>query len=366
MKIQAQYIKHTLKFTFQAGTSRGILRERDTYYLILQNTQAESQIGIGEASPLQGLSIDDQPDFESHVAQLCQRLNHQNIPEDLAEIPMLTSSLVSPNLPALHFALEVALRDLLQGGKRVIYDTPFYHGRQQLLINGLIWMGESTFMKKQIDQKLARNFSCIKMKIGAIDFEQELALLAFMRQQAPPQKLTLRVDANGAFSPEEALSKLGKLAAYQLHSIEQPIQAGQVEAMAKLCAQTPLPIALDEELIGKNEYAEKEDLLKKIRPQFIILKPTLLGGLRATEEWIEIAENLGINWWLTSALESNIGLNAICQFTSKYNNHLPQGLGTGSLYSNNIASPLTLEGELMSYNPAISWDLAFIPEIGNT
>ena len=232
--------------------------------------------------------------------------------------------------------------DMKNGGKRIYFDNDFTTGKRQLPINGLVWMGDKNFMREQIEQKLEEGFTTIKMKIGAIDFETEIKLLESIRNRYDKDQITLRVDANGAFSPEEAMQKLTELAQLDIHSIEQPIKQGQWSKMRELCAQTPLDIALDEELIGVNERTKKIELLDTIKPQYIILKPSLHGGISGTQEWIELAEERNIPWWITSALESNIGLDAICQLTAEYQNGLPQGLGTGSLYTNNLTSNLVV------------------------
>ena len=237
--------------------------------------------------------------------------------------------------------------DLQQGGKRVVFDNAFAHGKLQIPINGLIWMGSEVFMREQIESKIEAGFSTIKLKIGAIDFDSEIKLLSSIRDQFDSSQITLRVDANGAFSPNEALQKLERLSNLGIHSIEQPIKAGQWQEMEKLCASTPLPIALDEELIGINRLEEKMKLMDAIRPQYIILKPSLHGGIKGCREWIALSEERNIPWWFTSALESNVGLDAICQFTAEYKNDLPQGLGTGSLYVENTPTTLKVENGMI-------------------
>ena len=311
-----------------SGTSRGILTEKHAWILTAWD-EADSNIkGTGECSIIPGLSPDF-TDFESYEEQL----------ELLCDNPELDLS----EWPSIKFGLESAIRDLNNGGQGIIFENNFHTGERRIPINGLVWMGSPEFMSEQIEEKLKQGFMTIKMKIGAIDFEEEYRLLEGIRARYSSQEITLRVDANGAFTPNEALSKLERLAKLELHSIEQPIKQGQWEAMANLCNDTPLPIALDEELIGINDSKMKQDLLDTIRPQFIILKPSLHGGIQGTKEWIELAEERSIPWWMTSALESNIGLHAICQLTAEYNNQLPQGLGTGSLYTNNIPSNLIVE-----------------------
>ena len=358
MTLHFDYKKHTLNFKFKAGTSRGSMTSRDSYFITLTDRQKDIR-GIGEASPLKLLSIDDREDLEALILEISTRFSE--IPEIATpdEVFELVRARIPAALPSLRFAFETALLDLLNGGKRIIYQNDFSQSQTPLPINGLIWMGDEKFMRDQVKQKLAAGFGCIKMKIGAIDFEKEMAVLSMIRSQYSKEQIILRVDANGAFKPEEAGSALAELAALAVHSIEQPLQAGQWQAMAALCALDILPVALDEELIGIHDPADKLKLLKTIRPGYIILKPTLLGGLYSTREWIDMAESLGIGWWITSALESNIGLNAICQFTAQYNVQMAQGLGTGQLYHNNVASPLMVKQGEIFYNPDKDWDLSF-------
>lgn len=351
--LQASFEKKTFRFKRPAGTSRGVLTEKHAWFIYLWETDAPEVIGTGECSVIPGLSPDfeDVASYESQVKALCDRINNGD-PGVAGSNPVQTTTLENisslfPTLestPSLLFGLETAFLDLLHGGKALFYDTAFTRGEEKLPINGLIWMGTEDFMQAQISEKLQEGYSCIKMKIGAIDFEKEFEILAAMRKQYDARKLTLRVDANGAFSPEEALEKLGRLAALDIHSIEQPIKAGQWHEMARLCGQTKLPIALDEELIGIYGTENKRELLETIRPQYIILKPSLHGGISGTKEWIRLAESLGIPWWITSALESNVGLNAIAQFTSTYDITIPQGLGTGSLYVENTPTNLRTHG----------------------
>ena len=254
--------------------------------------------------------------------------------------------------------METALLDWRHGGRRVVYPSDFADGKRGITINGLIWMGDKRTMAARIEEKLAAGFSCIKLKIGAIDFDDECDLLAFIRSRYGRDTIELRVDANGAFAPDRALEYLKRLSDYDLHSIEQPIRAGQWEAMARLCETSPLPIALDEELIGVNGATEKRVLLETVAPQYVVLKPSLVGGFTGTQEWIDAARVAGAGWWITSALESNVGLNAIAQFTATLPVEMPQGLGTGALYTNNIPSPLEQVGEQLLYNPAKEWDFS--------
>jgi O-succinylbenzoate synthase len=327
-------------FKRPSGTSRGVLTEKDTYFLILE---AIGKQGIGECGLLKGLSIDDVPEYEAILEELCNQLNNNT----------LDSTLIS-NFPSLQMGLEMAQESLKADSPFLLYPSDFTKSISPIPINGLVWMGEFDFMQAQIEEKLTQGFRCVKLKIGALDFSKELLLLEQIRKHFTAQQIEIRVDANGAFSPESALDKLKILAQFELHSIEQPIAAGQHEQMRVLCEQSPLSIALDEELIGVSSM-QKEALLDKIRPQYIILKPSLLGGFAASLEWIQLAEARQIGWWVTSALESNIGLNAIAQWTATLTTDKPQGLGTGGLYTNNIPSPLVVENGYLRYDSRQQW-----------
>jgi len=344
--MQAEYKKYILNFKRPSGTSRGVLTTKETWFLKISD---EKNTGIGECGILRSLSIDDRPDYEEKLQWVCNNIN-------LGET-MLWEEL--KEFPSIQIGVEMAFKSLQSKHPFEIFPSEFTAGKASIPINGLIWMGEKAFMKSQIQEKIAQGFDCIKMKIGAIDFETELELLKYIRSEFSSEDIELRVDANGAFAPEEALGKLKKLSEFQLHSIEQPIKQGQWEEMAKLCQETPLPIALDEELIGVFNVTKRQELLQTIKPQFIILKPSLIGGFKGTEQWIELAEKNKIGWWITSALESNVGLNAISQFTYTKNNKMPQGLGTGSLYTNNFESPLQVEKGQIQYNPAKNWEFNF-------
>jgi O-succinylbenzoate synthase len=348
------FSQRALRFNFPARTSRGALAEHVAWYLHLTDDARPGALGLGEAAPLAGLSPEYGPDFAAAVARLCERFNAGAFATfAVADAP----AFVGAGLPSLVFALETALLDLARGGRRQLYDNAFSRGEAALPINGLVWMGDAAFMREQIQQKLAAGYSCLKLKIGSLDFETELALLAEIRAVAAPERLTLRVDANGAFAPADAPRKLAQLAAFAIHSIEQPIAAGQAAALAELCRTSPLPVALDEELIGVEDPARQAALLDEIRPAYVVLKPTLLGGHAATRRWIALAQARGMGWWLTSALESNVGLNAVAQLTAEYDvQGFPQGLGTGQLYHNNVAAPLHVGGGALRYEPAGPWE----------
>lgn len=323
----------TLHFKQPAGTSRGVYTTRRVWYLHLTSDSQPGREGIGECAPLPNLSCDDLPHYEQLLSSLCQEAAQSGI--DYEQLRPY---------PSILFGLETAFRHF-ERGTASLWDTPFSRGEQGIPINGLIWMGCYTQMLSQIEAKMQAGFRCIKLKIGAIHFEKELSLLKIIRRHFSAKEIELRVDANGAFSPAEALEKLKRLSELDLHSIEQPIRAGQWDSMARLSQLSPLPIALDEELIGVHSKSRKQELLETIHPQYIILKPSLHGGLRGSQEWIAAASQLGIGWWITSALESNIGLNAIAQWCATLHNPLPQGLGTGALFTDNIPMPLEVRGD---------------------
>ncbi len=337
---------YNLIFKKPSGTSRGILTSKEIWLLKVWNEESPKIFGLGECALFRGLSAEDRPGYEDVL---------QSLTPSLPPLPELLERL--RDFPSILFGLETALADLKNGGKRIIFPSSFSEGKSSIRINGLIWMGTKAEMQKQIQDKIEQGFSCIKLKIGAIDFDAELDLLKAIRQEFDAKTIELRVDANGAFMPTDALQKLEALSKLNIHSIEQPIKAGQWQAMAKLCANTPLPIALDEELIGINDLSQKRVLLETIRPQYIILKPSLHGGFAGSEEWIQLANEKHIDWWATSALESNIGLNAIAQWCVTQKNEMPQGLGTGQLYTNNFESPLSLTGENLFYDHQKVWKL---------
>ena len=341
--MKATFQKYILNFKQASGTSRGILKTKETYFLKLSEA---NKIGIGECAIFRGLSIDDRPDYEEKLSWLCNNIHQSE--------SFLLNELVE--FPSIQFGLEQALLSLRSKDAFKLFPSKFTNSSAAININGLIWMGNEAFMKQQIEEKIATGFSTIKMKIGAIDFDAELKLLKSIRKNFSSEEIELRVDANGAFKPNEALEKLKQLSDFEMHSIEQPIKQGQVDEMADLCLKTPLPIALDEELIGVFDVTKKQELLQIINPQYIILKPSLVGGYSGSEDWIQLAEKEKIGWWITSALESNIGLNAIAQWTYTLSNKMPQGLGTGSLFTNNFESPLEVKNGHLHYNKNKNWN----------
>ena len=343
--MKVRFKKYTLNFKRPSGTSRGVLRQKETYFIEITDG---NRSGLGECGLFRGLSYDDVPGFEAQLAAVCKALE---VGED-------TSALCA-NYPSIQMGVEMALLSFNSTTPFQLFNTAFSRGQQPIAINGLVWMGDVFFMRQQVFDKIDAGFDCIKLKIGALDFEVECQLLAEIRERYPAKDVTLRVDANGAFSSNEAFDKLKILAEFDLHSIEQPIAAGQHKAMADLCAKTPLPIALDEELIGVMQHDAKQKLLDDINPQYIILKPSLLGGFAASEAWIGLAEERHIQWWVTSALESNVGLNAIAQWTASLHTSTPQGLGTGSLFTNNIESPLVVAKGVLHHNNSLTWGYRF-------
>lgn len=336
-----------LDFKRPSGTSRGILTKKEAWFVRIWDSKTPEIKGIGECSIIRGLSPDDRDNYEEKIREVCENINHieSYFNDDLIE------------WPSIFFGFEMALKDLANGGKRLLFESDFTEKEAQIPINGLVWMGDKTYMQKQVQEKIDTGFKCIKLKIGAINFREELEILKSIREKFSSEKIEIRVDANGAFHPDEAMDKLKALAEFDIHSIEQPIRAGNWEAMAELCKKTPLPIALDEELIGIYKLEDKIKLIKHIQPQYIILKPSLVGGFKGSQEWIDLADEEEIPWWTTSALESNIGLNAIAQWAYTLNNPMPQGLGTGQLFTNNIESPLVVSQGFLIYNQSKNWEL---------
>ncbi|MDB4496695.1 o-succinylbenzoate synthase [Flavobacteriaceae bacterium] len=345
--MKATYHKYILHFKVPSGTSRGILKTKETFFLHLVK---EGKFGIGECGLFRGLSIDDRPDYEDKLKWVCNNI--------ALGLDILLSK--TNDFPSIQFGIEQAFLSLHSSSPFKLFSSDFTEANKAIAINGLIWMGDRQFMKGQIKEKIAQGFRCLKMKIGAIDFESEIELLATIRKEFSIKDIELRVDANGAFIASEALEKLKILSNYDLHSIEQPIKQGQYHEMASLCEQSPLPIALDEELIGVFDVTKKKELLHIINPQYIILKPSLIGGFKGSSEWIDTANKSGIGWWVTSALESNIGLNAIAQWTATLKNSMPQGLGTGGLFTNNFDSPLEVNNGVLYYKQNINWNFNLI------
>lgn len=342
----ATWKKYELNFKKPAGTSRGVILKKESYFIFLSDSKHPDVTGIGECGLLKGLSHDDKPEYEKILNEVCDKINMQHLEdEELIE------------WPSIRFGYEMATIDLKNGGKRIFFPTDFTDKNAKMKINGLIWMASFENMKLQIESKIAKGFDCIKLKIGAIDFDEEIELLKKIRKRFSNSDIEIRLDANGAFHKNEALEKLKRLSAFRIHSIEQPIKANQRHEMALLCKNSPIDIALDEELIGIHSIDQKLKLLTEIRPKYIILKPSFLGGIVACNEWIKIAEANQIKWWITSALESNVGLNAIAQWTYTLGNDMPQGLGTGQLYTNNFDSPLQIENGNLIFNKSNKWNL---------
>jgi len=344
--LKATYSPYTLHFKVPSGTSRGILTEKKSWFIFLRRDEEEEITGIGECGLLKGLSPDDRPGFESQLKKVCDCPGrYVNDPDALAEYP------------SIRFGLETALLDLEGKGSRILFPSSFTRGETSIPINGLVWMGELAYMKKQLEQKIAAGFDCIKIKIGTLGFDEELELLKFIRKGLTRDDIIIRLDANGSFQPGAALEKLKRLSEYGIHSIEQPLARGLWEELADLCSKSPVPVALDEELIGIHDRTEKRMLIETIRPSYLVIKPGLLGGFRQAEEWIGLSAGLGLGYWITSALESNIGLNAIAQWCHTLGGELHQGLGTGQLYLNNIPGPLRVNDGRLSYDPSGTWDL---------
>ncbi len=342
--LTATFKKYILNFKQPAGTSRGVLLSKKSWFISIYH---DDKVGIGECSILPNLSIDDNDDFEKTLKQVCDDINNWQY--------WFEEGLFA--FPAIRFGLEMAMRDLSVGGSKILFPSPFTDSKDKIATNGLIWMGDYLEMRKRIIDKIESGYRCIKVKIGALNFRDDINLLKLIREDFSDKDIEIRLDANGAFDPNEAIEKLNELSKYDIHSIEQPIKQHQWGEMAKICSNSPIPIALDEELIGVYERSEIRSMLETIKPNFIILKPSLLGGWKQSNVFVEEAENYNIGWWVTSALESNIGLNAIAQWAYTLQSKLPQGLGTGHLFTNNIPSPLQIVDAGLVYNNLIHWDL---------
>ena len=341
--MRLQFAPYVLKFKEPAGTSRGILTEKITCIMRFFDETDPNRFGIGEAAVFPGLSpeADERFFYKLMELQANVRIGKQT---DLTKFP------------SLQFGFEQAIRDFSAGCKGIYFDSPFIENKQSIEINGLIWMGDYDRMLDRIKEKLSQKFKCIKIKIGAIEWRKEVDLISFIRKNFDSGQVEIRVDANGAFDMDCAIPRLKRLADLGVHSIEQPIKAGNPMLMRFLCDISPLPIALDEELIGKFTLEDKQRMLDEINPKYIVLKPSLIGGYQGASEWIKLVGERGIGWWITSSLESNIGLNALVQWVATLNTEIPQGLGTGALYENNFRSPLYLEGDKLKYDSSMTLD----------
>lgn len=342
--MKAAFARYTLDFITPGGTSRGVMNTKDTYFIKIWDESCPEIYGLGECALFKGLSAEDDEHYEDKLIELCQNISN-NEPTDLS------------GHSSIMFGFESAINDFSNGGRRIYHPSPFTQGNYRIPINGLVWMGRKDEMLARIDEKVAAGFHTIKLKIGAIDFNEELDMIKYVRCRYSENDLEIRVDANGGFSPEVALNRLNALSEYRIHSIEQPIKAGQWDEMARLCNETPIPIALDEELIGIVNPMMMMELLRTIRPHYIILKPSLMGGFSGSLELLRMAAQFGIGGWITSALESNIGLNALAQWTATLQPRIPQGLGTGMVFSNNFASPLFQSRDFLAYNPLTKWEM---------
>ncbi|MBS1683030.1 MAG: o-succinylbenzoate synthase [Bacteroidetes bacterium] len=348
------------KFSFAARTSRGPMTEKTSWFIRLWDDRNPEVYGLGECGPLPGLSKKNGIEFETILDEEIKKIESKNLSLPMGEnisavADFFQSNKINREYSAIAFGLETALLDLMNGGQRIIFKNKFIE-QTPVPINGLVWMGGLDFMLQQVEIKIRDGFKCVKLKVGGLDFEKECDVLQYIRRKYFRDNIEIRLDANGAFRKEDALDKLNSLKRFNVHSIEQPIKPGLPE-MEEICAKSPIPVAFDEELIGINSAEEKEKLLTKLKPNYIILKPTMHGGLLGCAEWIRIAEKSNIGWWITSALESNIGLNAIAQFTSQYTSNLYHGLGTGQIYDNNFPSPLSAEKGILKFDPQEKWDL---------
>lgn len=340
--MKAAYSKYRLDFITPGGTSRGVLTHKDTYFLKIWDEVCPEQFGIGECALFKGLSAEDDDTYEGKLQELCRNISSDQ-GTDLTGYSSIT------------FGFETAILDFSNGCRRIIFPSSFVDGNAKIPINGLVWMGTKEEMQSRLEEKLSAGFKTIKIKIGAIDFASELELIKSIRSRYSTTDVEIRVDANGAFTPQNVMSHLDALARYDIHSIEQPIRQGQWEEMANVCRNSPIAVALDEELIGISNPMLMMELLRTIRPHYLVLKPSLAGGFSGATEWLKMAAQFNIGAWITSALESNIGLNAIAQWVSTLQPKIPQGLGTGKLFSNNVTSPLEQVGDSVVYNPSKGW-----------
>lgn len=340
MSLRASLHKKTFHFRFDARTSRGIMKDRTSWFIKIFDELNPEVFGIGECAPLTGLSPEFTDKYEEQLSDFIELFNNVSVAtacSTLDDVQKLIASRFPSiiSISSVVFALETAMLDLFNGGSRIIFKGPFIEGKQ-IPINGLIWMGGMDFQLQQIEIKIRDGFRCIKIKVGGLNFEKECDVLQYVRRKYFREDITIRLDANGAFRPDDVMFKLNELARFNIHSIEQPLKKGS-DMLPELCARSPIPIALDEELLG---VANRGELLQRVKPQFIILKPGLHGGMSGSAAWIDEARKNNVGWWLTSALESNVGLNAIAQFAGQYPIEIPQGLGTGALYDDNFESPL--------------------------
>lgn len=338
--LQAEWTRYRLDFRFLAKTSREEMRHKDTYFVRISDSERPEIYGLGECALFKGLSADDVPEFESELSHMC-RSPYSSLPQ----------------MSAIRFGWETAMADLINGGKRQVYPSRWSEGHGRIYINGLIWMGNKDTMIRRVEEKLTKGFKILKLKVGGIDFNDELSIIKALRQRFAASELEIRLDANGSFTSDNVMQRLDSLSAYDIHSIEQPVKANHPDIMSKVCKESPIAVALDEDLIGFRNDVEMYQLLDYIKPQYVIIKPSLCGGFERADAWIATAESLGIGWWATSALESNIGLNAISQWISTKNNPMAQGLGTGELYTNNIESPLAMDGPSLVYRRGANWEI---------
>jgi o-succinylbenzoate synthase len=352
MPLRFSFHKRVFHFNFKARTSRGLMQDKTSWFIRVSDNDRPEMFGFGECGPLPGLSMEHTPDYENTLRDFLEQLNSAGLSTS-ADVKF--DRFVPREYPSVIFGLETALRDLRSGGKGLIFDNSFVRGKG-IPINGLVWMGDMDFMMDQINKKIAEGFRCLKLKVGGLDFDRECDILSYIRRRYFRENIVIRLDANGAFKLDDVLYKLEEIAKFDIHSIEQPIKPGQQE-MEELCRKSPIPVAFDEEIIRILSVDDKVAVLKALKPAFIVLKPTLHGGLQGCDEWIRTAEGLNIGWWITSALESSVGLNAICQFTANYDPSIPQGLGTGAIYSDNFPSPLTVKEGAIFWDDDAAWNI---------
>lgn len=342
--LKAAYTPYNLVFKEPAMTSRSTMTSKQTYFVKVWDVSDPNKYGLGECALFKGLSYDDRHDYIAQLETACKEINCFN-PNKYKDFPSII------------FGIETALSDLANGGERKPFNSIHFDQGNPIVINGLVWMGNKSQMMNRVEEKLNAGFRCLKFKIGGIDFNDEIEMIRSVRERYSKSDLEIRLDANGGFLPDDALNKLNQLSQFDIHSIEQPIKPRQWQKMNELCKLSPIDIALDEELIGLVSPEQKSEMLDAVKPTYIILKPSLCGGFCGSDEWINLATERNIRWWATSALESNVGLNAIARWVDRYNPSIPQGLGTGGLYTNNISSPIQQVDQCLLYDNNLYWDL---------
>lgn len=346
--------KRVFNFRFEARTSRGIMPDRPCWFLKIRSAQYPTTFGIGEVAPLFGLSLETLQQVEEELDKLPTLLANATVPLNADPLVLEQSFRLSSFSSSMKFGVIMALLDLYHGGRKKYFDCPFFEGTP-MPINGLVWMADAETMLEKAEEKIFQGFNCIKLKVGGLDFEKECSVLQTIRSKFSPQELTIRLDANGAFTKQDVAEKLALLSSFHIHSIEQPLKPAEHLGYPDILFNSPIPVALDEQLIGRFSLVEKDHLVQALRPSFLVLKPGMVGGFSDCQQWISVAQNRGVGWWITSALESPLGLSAIAQFASLFDPEIPQGLGTGQVFEELFDHPLVVEKGHLWLNSAQKW-----------